>query len=288
MRLAAALLAPLLVTCRRTPPPRAAAPGTTVSVASTAVEFGVGFPLTVTHVVRSGAPPPAEPSLAPLVTRLEATAAGSSDDGWIVEERRYRAWAFALGDLDLAGSRLHVRSALPPDDDGRPELPEDLLDVPTAAGRARLAWIVAAAVAMGAALAAFTARVRRRARAHPRIAAPGSARLSAGARARERLERLRRRSLDDRAALAAFHDEAAALLRDYVEERFEPRAPTRTSEELIGDAALARTLGAAASARLGTVLPALDRVRFGRDGAPPAAARALLVELATFVAETSP
>ena len=113
-----------------TAPSPAAAPsqefGTTVAVASGDVEFGVAFPLTVTHVVRSGAPVPADPSLAPLVTRLDATTTGSGRDGHVVEERRHRAWAFTLGDVDVSGVRLHVRSSLPADDDGRPELPEEL------------------------------------------------------------------------------------------------------------------------------------------------------------------
>ena len=281
---AALICASLLATCRRpvspaAPPARE--PGTTVAFASSDVEFGVAFPLTVTHVVRSGAPVPADPSLAPLVTRLDATTAGSGGDGQVVLERRHRAWAFTLGDVDVAGARLHVRSSLPADDDGRPELPEELLAVPRPGRSPWIAALVAGGVALGAAALALWIRRRRRRVVGTTAAADHP---PAGARALARLQRLRAQPLD----VAALHDEASALLRDYVEERFEPRAPSKTSEELIGDEALARALGAAPRGRLVAVLPALDRVRFGRSAVAPAAALHLLDELEAFVGETSP
>jgi len=281
---AALLFASLLATCRRAlspaaPPPRG--PGTTVAVASGDVEFGVAFPLTVTHVVRSGATVPAEPSLAPLVTRLEATTTGSGSDAEVVLERRHRAWAFALGDVDVSGARLHVRSSLPADDDGRPELPEELLAVPRPRRATWIAALVAGGAVLGAAALAFWIRRRRRRNVGSAAAAD---RPPAGARALARLQRLRAQPPD----VAALHDEASALLRDYVEECFEPRAPSKTSEELIGDEALARALGDAPRARLVAVLPALDRVRFGRSAVAPAVALRLLDELEAFVGETSP
>jgi hypothetical protein len=281
---AALIGASLLATCQR--PVSPAAPparefGTTVAVASGDVEFGVAFPLTVTQIVRSGAPMPADPSLAPLVTRLEATTTGSGGDAQVVLETRFRAWAFTLGDVDVSGARLHVRSSLPADDDGRPELPEELLAVPRSRRAAWIAALVAGSAALGAAALALWMRRRRRRNDGTTAAAE---RPPAGARALARLQRLRAKPLD----VAALHDEASALLRDYVEERFEPRAPSRTSEELIGDETLARALGAAPRARLVAVLPALDRVRFGRSAVAPAAALRLLDELEAFVGETSP
>jgi len=287
---AALICGSLLATCRRPLTP-AASPareyGTTLAVASGDVEFGVAFPLTVTHVVRSGAPTPADPSLAPLVTRLEATTTGSGGDAQVVLERRFRAWAFTLGDVDVSGTRLHVRSSLPTDDDGRPELPEELLAVPRSRRAAWIAALVALGAALGAtALALWMRRRKRRKRRKRRNDETSAAaeRPPAGARALARLQRLRAKPLD----VAVLHDEASALLRDYVEERFEPRAPSRTSEELIGDETLARALGATPRGRLVAVLPALDRVRFGRSAVAAAAALRLLDELEAFVGETSP
>jgi hypothetical protein len=271
--------------CRRPAPPRTPPPGGAVTLPDGPVEFGRAFPLSLTRVVRRGTAEEPEPSLAPLTTRLEATTTWSGDDVEpnVVEERRYLAWSFALGEVELPGATLHVTSSLPDGDAGRPELPEELLELPRSD---RTTWIVALASMIGAALLAWALRIaRRRASARP-VAAPSADRLPADARARARLQQLRRRPLDDGAAVLALHDEASALLRDYLEERFEPRTPARTSEQLLEDAALERALGAAPRRRLGALLPPLDRVRFGRGHAPPAAALQLLDELDAFVGET--
>lgn len=273
----------LLAECRRAAPHPPRVPGTTLAVASPDVEFGRAFPLTVTRVAGRGAPTEGEPSLAPLVTRLEAAATDEEGEPpVVVDERRYRAWAFRAGEVELPSLQLHVRSSLPADDAGRPELPEEPLDVPRPS-RALPLLALAGAAALALAAIAFV-RARRRARR----AVVGAARVSAEARARARLQQLRARPLVERADLLALHDEAAALLRDYVQERFEPRAASRTSEELVEGAARAPSLGAAPRARLAALLPPLDRVRFGRATATADRALRLLDELEAFVGETSP
>jgi hypothetical protein len=273
--------------CRRAAPSRVPGAGGAVTLPDGPVEFGRAFSLTLTRVVRGGATAEPEPSLAPLTPRLEATTTWSGDAAVpeVVEERRYVAWAFTLGAIELPGATLHVTSSLPDGDAGRPELPEDLLDLPRSD---RTTWIVALTAAIGAALLGLALRIARRRASAGRVAPPSAERVPADARARARLQQLRRRPLDDGAAVLALHDEASALLRDYLGERFEPRAPARTSEELLEDAALERALGAAPRRRLGALLPPLDRVRFGRSRAPRAAALQLLDELESFVGETSP
>jgi hypothetical protein len=273
--------------CRRAAPPRAPGPGGAVALPDGPIEFGRAFPLSLTRVVRRGATAEPEPSLAPLTTRLEATTTWSGDDDVpeVVEERRYLAWAFVLDAVELPGASLHVTSSLPDGNAGRPELPEELLELPRSD---RTTWIVALAAAIGAALLGLILRIVRRRERVDRSAAPSAERISADARARARLQQLRRRPLDDGAAVLALHDEASALLRDYLGERFEPSAPARTSEELLEDAALERAIGAAPRRRLVALLPPLDRVRFGRGRALPAAARQLVDELESFVGETSP
>ena len=174
--------------CRRAAPQRAPRPGGAVTLPDGSVEFGRAFPLTFTRVVRRGATAEPEPSLAPLTTRLEATTTWSGDDDVpevpeVMEERRYLAWAFALGAVELPDATLHVTSSLPDGDAGRPELPEELLELPRSD---RTTWIVALAAAIGAALLGLAVRrVRRRASAG-RSAAPSAERISADARARAR------------------------------------------------------------------------------------------------------
>jgi hypothetical protein len=133
---------------------------------------------------------------------------------------------------------------------------------------------VAASAAAALVAAALVARRTRRAASPPSAVLAAPAPVSAEpphVAALRRIERLRAqtpRTPDD-------HVETAAIVRDYVRERFGVRAGERTTEELLG----APELPPAARPALAAVLRSCDLVKFARDE-PCAAARAALFDAA--------
>lgn len=245
-----------------------------------AVEPGRGFPLTVTRIHRKelAAAPFDERSLRPLVVRLEEES--RREDGTRVEERRrYRAYAFGPkevtvrlpafaarpregGDEIVAPVdpvRIRVVGTVDPEDPGPLELPGPPLAEPFPAGTAAL---LGTAI-LGAAAILLVRRGRRRAPEPP--PAPAPATPDAAARA---LGRLRE---------APSVEAVAAILRDYLAERFGLRAANLTTEEI-------------ASAHPGVRAPlaAADLAKFAR-WEPDAAGRAAIVgEAERFVRAGAP
>jgi hypothetical protein len=166
------------------------------------------------------------------------------------------------GEVDPNPS-VHVDRANP----GPAELPGALLAEPVAWTR----WTLLAAATLGA--SAFLVARRRRRDAPPAPAAVVAPVEPAHVRALERLARLKTSD-------AAFHADAAEILRDYVARRFDLRVRERTSEEIVAAVP-------AGAARLREVLSECDLAKFAR-AASSDEDRVRLVEAATaFVRETS-
>jgi hypothetical protein len=253
------------------------------------VELGRGFPLEVVRVWRKDLVPEAwsDRALAPLVVRLEEAA--HREDGARVEERlRYRAHAFTPGPLTLAGvklaahsasgeeravfaepARLRVLTTVDPAAPGPPELPDGPLAEP------RPWWVrIAAGLALLAAAAFAVARARRR----PPPPSPESpARATPRDRALLALARIRARPAPDLHARQEDFAEAAAVLREFVAERFGLPAAQRTTEEI---------LAGAPSEALAALLRAADRVKFAAAKPGEAERRALLDGADAYVSRT--
>jgi len=245
-----------------------------------------------------------ERALEPLQVQLEDVAR-RADGAHVEERRRYRAFAFREGGLELdpivisalpkagGGARsassvplaLVVESALAADDAGVPELPGEPLVPPVA--RPLWPWALGALVA---ALLGQLVRValRRAAARRAELPPPAPSGPAAHERALERLARLRARSPASALELDAYYVEAAGAVRDYLGERFELRAPRRTTEELVAAPETARALAEEQRELVGALLGECDLVKFARH-APTAAERERLSESAVrLVRETSP
>jgi len=247
-------------------------------------------------------------SLAPLVLRLEETSR-REQEGRIEQTRRYRARAFALGEVAVPAPtlearprsggpvravtgrelRLRVTGTLDPEAPGRPELPGDPLPLPERDAPG-LPWWVAAVAALAAAVLVAAGLALRRGWTtpsaepeEPRPAPPGPHELALA-----RLARLRERDPRDREAMQAYYSEAYALMREYTGERFGVRVRERTSEEILADLEEGAVLALPPHERLARYLAHCDRVRFGRE-MPGAADREQVLESAErFVRETRP
>ncbi len=167
---------------------------------------------------------------------------------------------------------------------GPPELPGEPLAEP-------FPWWLAGVAALGAA-AGVGVLVRRRGAHAP---APGTPRdapvaedavAAARAAAESALAALRDAACADPAAVQAWHDRAAAVLRTYVAAAFGVGRPEATTEELLADAATAARLGADLTARLGALLRDADLVKFACD-VPDAARRAAYADAATALVRES-
>jgi hypothetical protein len=264
------------------------------------VDFGRAFPLEVVRAWRE----PLEPipwderALDPLVVRL-VESERSETASHVVETRRYAAYAFERGEVVVAAPeivarprgggrerraagaelRLDVRGALPdPAAPGEVEPPGDLRSEP-------FPWLLAAAAAGGAAAAAALAAI---ALARRRRAGPGEAPAPRGTtpaeRALARLDALRSRAPRSRDEEAAFHLEAAALLRDYLAETRPTRATALTREEIVGSRAIGRALPAERLALLDSCLGECDLAVFARESNGAERRAALLDRARAFVA----
>ncbi len=257
-----------------------------ILVDSSEVELGRGFPLTVVRVWEKEllVEDWNEGVLEPLALRPLATT--RREDGRRIEEtRRYEAYAFAREALEVpapsfrawpraggpervaSGDLLHlfVKPALPADAAGAPELPGEPLPLPAPEPRGPVSWMARGLLLLALLLVAYAVRRRvLRARALREAALAAASVPAAPApphlRALERLARLR--ELEPRTAeeLDAFHVEASALVREFLEERFAIRAPEMTTQELLAGGrglTVEREL-------LSRVLTGADRVKFGR------------------------
>ncbi len=255
------------------------------------VELGKAFPLTVvrTWTESGGAHEWRDELLAPLVVRLVDTSL-CNEAGRIEETRRYDAYAFARGEITVeqpSGGplRIHVGSALPAGEAGAPELPGGPLLAPISARSTRafaVAVVAAAAllVALAGGLAAARKRARRRGRAPttPPAVPPDVVALA-------RLDHLRRQGALDLEQTRATFVESAALLRDYLHERFAAPATFLTTEEL-ADAPSLHPLAAAHHELLAELLTGCDQVKFARRESPHGERAALLDRAERFVLET--
>ena len=275
-----------LASCGGDPP----LPGPDLSIRVVApaaeVEFGRAFPLEVVRTwPRDLDPGPwSDAALAPLVVRAEETE--MRDDGRrIVETRRFEARAFSLDAVRVPPPRfeanprdggapraaagaplvIRVRPSVDRASPGAPELPGDLRS-----GRGPgAAWIAAFAIAAAAAAALLLRAARRPAVPAPAPAAPPAPAGTPTERALARLDALRARAVDDPAGARAFHEEAAAALREWTEEVRGVATRCRTTEEIAADAAAPRALG--------EVLGQCDLAKFA-GAAPGAAARTSLLD----------
>jgi hypothetical protein len=235
--------------------------------------------------------------LAPLALRLESVAR-REDAAHVEETRRYRGYAFAAGDLEVAAPTvvaraaageapvvasgepmvLRVRPALDPSAAGPAELPGDPLPLPSP----WRVWAVAAGIALAATLVGRrTLRRRGEAAPAPQPAAPVADEGPAPAALRA-IEALRARAPRDAAESDAWHVDAAMVVRTYAAARFGVHARESTSEEL--SAAIA---GDAARAPLRDVLAACDAVKFGLGATTGAERARVLDRAAEFVRVTS-
>jgi len=301
-RLAAALAGlAALGACREAPPLPSAELQIRLETPAAEVELGRAFPLAVVRLWSQKYIPAdfSEQLLQPLAVSLEGIER-REERGRVEETRRYRAFAFTLEEVVLEGLvlqayprdggppaealsnalRLPVRPALDPQQPGPPELPR-------APFPARVPWppvAGAAALALSAGLLHW-----RRTRARLRAPAAPPPRPPAHAAARARLERLAAgAAAPDEAGIQAFHVEAAGLLRDYLEERFEACRPELTSEEFLASPRAAEVLAAGQREGLARFLAACDLVKFARAPSTPEERAGLLAWAEAFLLETRP
>ena len=239
-----------------------------VEVGAEAALPGRGFPLTVTRIWRKDLAAAAwdDGALAPLDLQLEALLR-EEDDERIRETRYYRAYAFALEDVVVppvpfavrpqAGGEpeivhapsisVRVRPTLRPTAPGVPELPGGPLADPAR----RAPWVglgLGLVLLVGLGITA----IRRRRGPRPVVAPPVEAPPAPAAHevALERLAGLR----------AAGADVAAAteIVREYVANRYDVRAPYLSTEEILTTPGLDR----AAAHRLAGLLRLGDQTKF--------------------------
>ena len=241
---------------------------------------GQGFPLTVVRVWDKTLLPSewSDAVLSPLVLRLvDAT---RREDGARVEEtRRYRAYAFGLGDVLVPaptfvarpraggleqrvaadGLRIRVRPAVDPEAPGTPEIPDDLLEE-----RARWGpWALGGAALTALVLAAILVRRRRRAPPSvPSVPVAGPPPETPDAAALRALAGLRTDATDAPDGLRATFSAASDVVRTYVGLRFGVRAMERTSEELLRETPAGGASGASVREGLRGVLAPCDAVKF--------------------------
>lgn len=142
--------------------------------------------------------------------------------------------------------------------------------------------LAAGAAAFALAAAAFALfRLRRRG---GRARSPAMA--AAHAMALDALRRLDASGLDTPEKVAAFYTRVSAILRHYLDWRFGLRAPERTTEEVLREAAAGRAT-AGHGAVLGAFLGLCDRVKFARHRPGPGAPAAALASAVGFVRETA-
>jgi hypothetical protein len=269
-------------------------------------EVGVGEPFAIAVVRtfdRDLEPAPFDPaSLAPLRARAEGV--GSVSEGRrTVETLRFTAVATAAGEIRVAAPRIEARPreggaaraaagaglgirAVARLDPLRPGVPELPVGLPAAAGRGP--WGVLAAVAAAAAFAAaWLLRGGGRGRRGLEATAAAAVVNPVEARAARTVRALRALEASAGADDGAFHDALIGILRADLAARGVPLAAASTTEELLGSAAVAASLGRVGMENLRILLLRSDRVRFA-DAAGTAAERTRMLSASSGVAESSP
>ncbi|MBN2021025.1 MAG: hypothetical protein JW749_12475 [Sedimentisphaerales bacterium] len=132
---------------------------------------------------------------------------------------------------------------------------EDVVDMPT---NTALWWILSVAVIVASAGGVWLYSRRKKAREIVRIfKAPHEI-------AYERLERLIRRDLIKKAKVKEFYEAISDILRRYIEDRFELRAPERTTEEFLSEIRNTSVLSDNDRRALTEFLTHCDLVKFAR------------------------
>jgi hypothetical protein len=262
-----------------------------ITTATSDVELGRAFPLTVVRVWSRDLTPAVwrDDLLAPLA--LKPVDVSRREDGARVEEtRHFDAYAFLPGDVTVPAPSfrarprtggpervvtaeplaLTVRPALDPENPGPVELPGGPVRPPFP----WLAWSLGLAAAV-AALVVFL-RMQRARPAPPAPAPAAPPPPGPHERALARLAALRGRAAGD---AEPFYVEAADIVREYVGERFRLRAAEMTSEELVA---------ALPHGQLETFLRICDLVKFAGARPGPAARASALDQAEAIVRETTP
>lgn len=254
---------------------RTAAPG---------VNFGELFTLEIERSYKKGATPPAwrDDILNPLVVRALGVETSTRDD-MAVELRKFEARAFVLDELSIPAVGLHliIKSSLP-DSRSAVEPPPDLFEKPFP-WRSTLLW---SAVALAAAVAfvLFMIFIRRRARRAPAI--PNAPLLPTADAFLARIESLRRLQVDSEAGLQQFYVEGSAIVREYMEIRFQIAAPEMTTEEFLYLQKQSNTLTDPHRDLLADYLKRCDYVKFARGGSSTIEREQLLASAERFIQET--
>ncbi len=272
-----------------------------VSAGAAEIEFGRAIPLTVVRSWRKGLVPQewGPQAFAPLSLRL-VHAARVQNATHVQDTRRYDAFVFGRDVVQLTipafraraadGSEriatgnelsLRVRTALPADDDGAIELPSDLLPEPPPS---RMHWwlTLGAAVLTGGTAMVGWSRWRARAVKSP----AGAIERAAGTpheRAQRRLARLRTQTPEGAAATEVYFIELAAILRDYVAERFDIKSAERTTDEILAASELLALPSHELAAR---ALAVCDLVKFARAAPLPTERERALTAVEHFVRDT--
>lgn len=179
--------------------------------------------------------------------------------------------------VPVPGFVLHVDSGLDPDVQPRVSAPLDPLDLPLPA-ESGAPFVLAHVLAL-ALLGAWIVRTTRAVVVPVHRPPPDLVAIAALANLRLRLPR----GTDD---IAPFVVDVSAVLRAYVEGRFELHAPARTTEEFLAEVALRDDAVAARAATLGAFLTACDLVKFARARPGRDELLALVSTAETFVEET--
>lgn len=162
--------------------------------------------------------------------------------------------------LETAPLKVSVASVLPAD-----EADPSLADIKSpVTPREPLNWVLIASIAVAIVAGLWAFKVLR-ARA-ARLAAERTVSLPAHEIALSRLAALERKDLlaPGRERFKAFFDEASAILREYIEDRFSIRAPESTTPEFLADARRSAALSPDDVSLLEKFLGVCDLVKFAR------------------------
>jgi hypothetical protein len=261
---------------------------------SNEVQLGRAFSLEVVrvHLEELEPEPWSDERLFPLTVRL-AESSRRTGEGRVEERLRFRAWAFRPGRITVPAPVIVARPRGGGPErtaEGRPLVlsvgPEiDLetpgpVELPEPLSRPGFPWLPVAAGAVGLLAAGVLLLRRRRRRSPPAEEAEEgtTAETDEGPSLRERtlarLEDLRRRTAETDEEIRDLFEALAALLRDYLEERFGTPAAVRTTEEILADRA--SDVDDVGRAVLTEALHACDLVKFaGRRPSRPEHGRPL-------------
>lgn len=291
-----ACVAWICVACARAPRTAVSGAEQRMHAEIASVEFGMPFALEVRREWSASLAPSAWSEPAAPGLRLESLDVERLDDGPAPYElRRYRARALTLApELQIvlppwpaiardgkesviaAEQRLtlQIHRAVDHAQPGPYELPQDL-ELPSSVP----GWLLA----VGGAAAAWIAwRLLAARRAAPAVPLQAAAPADARGAIRARLQALTHRSVPDRAAERAFHDEAAALVRAWLAAHGVAGVAARTREEL-----LAEWGPRPGGMQFAAALAACELVQFARARSDEASRAQVLAALARALGEVA-